>query len=103
MSHASVLVHVPRIPDVDAGSSARVHARRGGYLPPDENMAANYARRANCRDATVFDAVNQRILIEEAQVAAGHQRLRLHGAGSDATHLHFLTGWSDDRTWMQVR
>jgi hypothetical protein len=77
--------------------------RNEGYCPPDEAMARRYEEHANENEKTVFDAALQRILIEEAQVAACPQRFRLHGAGSDPTHIHYLVSWCDSRHWQRMR
>src|SRR5687768_4653339 len=79
------------------------HRRGEGYCAPDEEMARHYEQRANQEGKCVFDAALQRILIEEAQVACRHQSFHLHGAGTDATHLHYLLSWRDDRHWMRLR
>ena len=81
----------------------RGYTRRGeGYKEPDPDMAENYARRANA-DESVFDHAVQRALIEQTIESCPYINARLHGSGSDASHLHLLVSWSQDRDWLSVR
>jgi hypothetical protein len=43
------------------------------------------------------------LLIEEAGVTAEKRNFRLHSIATEATHLHALISWSDDRTYKQLR
>ena len=79
------------------------YVRRGkGILPPDAELAGRYRRDAR-ESAVTFDAVIQRVLIEELLVAERFQKFRLETAGTDPSHLHVLVSWRDDRGWDQLR
>jgi len=76
--------------------------REQGYLPPDPEMAAHYRR--NMKPSPVsFSHEMQKMMIDETLKAAGFQRFRVEGIGSDPTHLHDLVSWRDRRTWEQLR
>lgn len=65
-------------------------------------MQRRYDERAK-DDPTVFTPDVQRALIEEAMVAAGHQRFHLYAGAGEPTHVHYLLGWNDSRHWMRLR
>src|SRR5256885_9067776 len=71
--------------------------RNKGYLPPDPEMAAHYARNMKQRKAS-FDREFQKVMAAEMLVASSFQRFRNHGMGSDPTHFHTLTSWRDERS-----
>jgi REP element-mobilizing transposase RayT len=77
--------------------------RGAGYQEPDEKRAEWYRRNAGNVDACLFNDDLMRAVIDEAQTACRHQRLRLHSATTETTHLHYLVSWTDDRDWMTVR
>lgn len=86
------------MPDHERGYTPR----GDGVRPPNDAMAERY--RANQRDPTVvFDEPIQRLLIDETQVAAKFQRLRVHFLATEPTHLHALVSWTDGRPWHTVR
>ncbi len=76
--------------------------RNEGILPPDKELAKQYRTRAK-EDAIVFDSLIQLLLIEETQIACQKQHFRGHYIATESTHVHLLTSWADERTWMKVR
>lgn len=81
----------------------RGYTKRGeGYQPTDPEMARKYEDRAK-HDETIFNHEIQRALIEEAMIAAEHQRFRLHAGAGEPTHVHHLVSRTDSREWIKVR
>jgi REP element-mobilizing transposase RayT len=81
----------------------RGYTQRGkGYLPPDEEMAQNYERRAK-HDATIFDEELSRALLQELIDSCKKISCRFHGGSTEPTHIHGLVSWKHDRSWMSVR
>jgi hypothetical protein len=76
--------------------------RKKGILPSDDRIAAKY--RANLTTPTVlFNRRIQRLLIDEALIAASFQNLRCHYLAAEPTHIHVLVSWRIDREWRTVR
>src|SRR5437868_2740263 len=81
----------------------RGYVKRGkGILPRDPKMAQNYRNNMNERPVE-FDAEVQKLMIYEWQVASSYQHFRLHGIGTDPTHIHGLVSWRDPRGWEPLR
>jgi hypothetical protein len=76
--------------------------RKQGILPPDEELAEDYKRRAN-EDTVLFDANIQRLLIDEVRIACEKQRYRGHCVATEPTHVHALVSWTDEREWLKIR
>ena len=77
--------------------------RRGkGILPPSREMAKQYRGRAS-EPTTSFDAKMQKLLIQETRIACEKQQYRGHCIATDATHVHALISWPDNRNWPKVR
>ncbi len=76
--------------------------RKKGYLPPDEEMARNYERRAK-RAKTLFDEELSRALIQEFIDSCKLIDCRFHGGSTELTHVHGLVSWKVDRGWMSIR
>jgi hypothetical protein len=79
------------------------YVKRGrGILPTDAAEAARY--RARQKEPTaIFDFDVQRLMIDEAFIAADKRRFRLHGVATDATHVHVLLSWADDRPFERLK
>jgi len=76
--------------------------RERGVLPPDERDAQWY--RSQARESPVtFDASIQQLMIDELLVAAGYQRCRIHAVATDASHLHVVVSWTDERDELRLR
>jgi hypothetical protein len=87
------------LPDRDEGFVVR----EKGEQSPDFELARIYRERMVEGEA-IFDEPLQRLLIDELQIAAEKQKLRLHFAATEPTHLHVLVSWGDDaRPWDHVR
>jgi len=52
--------------------------RKEGYQKPDPRRAEFYRRNAGNSEAGLFDDELMQAMIDETQIACGHQRLRLH-------------------------
>ena len=50
-----------------------------------------------------FDPGTQKAMIEEVLVAARFQRFKAEAIGTDASHLHVLESWRDERVWEKMR
>jgi REP element-mobilizing transposase RayT len=77
--------------------------RRKGYQSPNPKAAKVYRNNADDGEACLFDDGLMRAMIDEAQIASKHQRLRLHSGTTEKTHLHYLVSWTDARNWMSIR
>lgn len=55
------------------------------------------------QDIVYFDHKAQQCMIQALLDAADIIDIRLHGIGTDTTHLHILTSWYGQRTWEQLR
>jgi REP element-mobilizing transposase RayT len=81
----------------------RGYTQRGkGYQAPDPAKAREYEERAK-HEKSVFTDDIVRALIEELVQSCPKIACRLHGAGSDETHIHGLVSWKYQRGWMSVR
>jgi REP element-mobilizing transposase RayT len=79
------------------------YVRRGkGILPTDMRMADRYRKNSKYDNAQFLEP-QQLAAIEVLQEAVGHIGCHLHFVATDATHLHVLVSWKDDRTWQQNR
>jgi hypothetical protein len=76
--------------------------RKKGVLPPDEKMANLYKKQAK-QSKVIFSEAIQKLLLDEFTLASRLQRLRAHFYSTDATHIHVLVSWIDDRSWFVIR
>lgn len=78
------------------------YVRKGrGILPTDRAEAERY--RARQKEAVAcFDEAVQRLLIEECIATASFRRFRLHGVATEATHMHVLVSWPDERPFAEL-
>ena len=76
--------------------------RKKGILPPDEEKADIYKKRAK-QSKILFSETMQRLLLKEFIVSCRMQSLRAHFFSTEATHVHVLVSWKDDRSWFVVR
>lgn len=82
---------------------ARGYVKRGrGILPTDRDEARRYRARQK-EAAALFDEVVQRLIIDEAMIAAEKRRFRLHAVATEATHVHVLVSWADERDFEELR
>ena len=65
-----------------------------GVLPPDQSMA-DWHNSIATDDPFEFTDQIQRLLIRETHAACIRYGWRLHGAGTELTHLHTLLSWRD--------
>jgi REP element-mobilizing transposase RayT len=80
----------------------RGYVRRGGKLhPPDAAQAQKYDARAK-HEPAVFTTEVQRILIRTAANFCERRKLRLHAAGSDPSHIHFVISWRAYSSWTEI-
>lgn len=81
----------------------RGYVRRGkGVLPPDRHMARLY-RRDMVEQPIEFAEREQRCLIDSLVASADKQAFELHAVGTDASHLHVLLAWRNDRAAVKLR
>jgi REP element-mobilizing transposase RayT len=81
----------------------RGYTQRGkGYLRSDPEKADEFEERAK-HEKTIFTDEIVRAMIEELIESCSKIDCRLHGAGSDETHIHGLVSWKYQRGWMSVR
>jgi hypothetical protein len=79
------------------------YVKRGrGILPSDAAEAARYRARQK-EPKAAFDATVQRLMIDEAIIAADKRRFRLHGVATDSTHVHALVSWADERPFEELK
>ena len=77
--------------------------RRGkGILPPDPQTAAKYDATAR-EDPVEFTKEMQQVMIAGAFDISSKRDWRLHGAGFEPTHGHFLVSWRGFISWLDVR
>jgi hypothetical protein len=76
--------------------------RKDGIVERNVGLAAAYEREAK-QQPVDFDSAVQRWLIDETQVNAKFQRVRVHAVATDSTHLHALVSWGDERDWLRIR
>ncbi|RIK76437.1 MAG: hypothetical protein DCC67_13895 [Planctomycetota bacterium] len=67
-----------------------------GLQPADEGLADAYRKQMKLDEAEFSERL-QRLLVDELKVAAEHQRFRLHAVTTEATHVHVLLSWPDER------
>jgi REP element-mobilizing transposase RayT len=77
-------------------------ARGKGILPRDTKMAEVYRGRAN-HETVLIEAPHQLAVIDRLIEAVGFIDCRLHGVATEATHIHVLVSWRNERTWQQNR
>ena len=82
----------------------RGYVQRGkGMLPPDEQMAQNYDDRARFPRVWFSDRDIQEILVLGCIDVCRRRGWRLHGVGTDPTHLHWVVSWPGFIPWQDVR
>jgi hypothetical protein len=73
----------------------RGYVQRGrGIMPPEQSKADWHDANA-VDDPFEFDKDIQKLLIGEVHAACRRYGWRLHGAGTDLTHLHTLVSWRE--------
>lgn len=73
-----------------------------GLNPTNPDLAKLY--RGQAREEPVeFSTPHQLILVEETLTAARFQNFEPLAIGTDATHLHVLLQWRDERVWSKLR
>jgi hypothetical protein len=72
-----------------------------GLQEPNPDIADARDRNANF-DEVNFDAKMQAIMIRAALETCRRKSWRLHGAGSDKTHIHFALSWRKYQKWDDV-
>jgi len=76
--------------------------RRGeGILPPDDDMARKYDRRA-AGPITLFGPFCQQVLVWIAYDACARRQWRLHFVATEPTHVHILLSWRGYQPWEEV-
>ena len=70
--------------------------RDEGHLPQDTKTVVAYRKRMKVEEAE-FDDLHQLAIIDEVQLAATHQSIRLHFIATEPTHVHILVSWQDDQ------
>ncbi|HSV13563.1 MAG TPA: hypothetical protein VLI90_04845 [Tepidisphaeraceae bacterium] len=81
----------------------RGYTRRGkGVLPPDPQTAANYDAAAH-QEPVEFTKEMQQVMVAGAFDVCARRGWRLHGAGFELTHGHFLVSWRGFISWLDVR
>lgn len=78
-----------------------VHWSRG-WAPTSTALAQRYRQQQKEPTATLTDEL-QRDVITELVEAAPLIGFRLHFVATDATHVHVLVSWPDDRSWKRLR
>ena len=73
-----------------------------GIQPTNTNLATAYRQSAK-HETVSFNNQQQRALIEKLHHIAETEVLLIYGTSADATHLHVLTGWDDERSYIKVR
>lgn len=87
------------LPDEDDG-----YVKRGEGKLPQDCLAAQAYRARMMQTEAMFEDEHQRALIDEAHVAAKHQRFRVHFVATEPTHVHLLVSWTDEqRTFEKLR
>ncbi|MBX3427404.1 MAG: hypothetical protein KF688_17125 [Pirellulales bacterium] len=74
----------------------------GQRLLPDRVVAERFRHAGDAPEACFDDAL-QRQLLAETNIAAGQEGFRVHVAAADATSLHVVVSWNDDRPWEEIR
>jgi hypothetical protein len=74
----------------------RGYVKKGaGIQAPSTHLADAYRAEAKY-PPFLFDSLTQYYLILKAQSVCIDDEYRLHGAGSESTHLHMVVSWRDD-------
>ena len=85
-------------------SKPRGYTKRGkGYLPPNPKMQQHYDERAKQEPASFSDHDVQEILILGTYDVCNRRGWRLHGAGTDDLHYHWVVSWRGFVPWQDVR
>lgn len=66
-----------------------------GIQPTNVKLASKYRTLAK-HPPFLFDALTQHHLILKAQAICLGEGYRLHGAGTESTHLHMVVSWHDE-------
>lgn len=83
-------------------SHPRGYTIRGkGYQPPDPARAEDYDDRARFSKVT-FDQRIQEILVLGSWDICRRRGWRLHGVGTDPTHVHLVVSWRGFAPWRDV-
>jgi REP element-mobilizing transposase RayT len=76
--------------------------RHRGILAPDKIMAEKY-RSAMKETVVELQSDIQRIIIDAVLDSREKQRFETYYITTDATHVHVLVGWRDERPWLHLR
>jgi hypothetical protein len=74
----------------------RGYVEKGAGIQPSNIQLANAYRAEAQHPPFLFDSLAQYYLILKAQAVCTEDGYRLHGAGSETTHLHFIVSWHDE-------
>jgi REP element-mobilizing transposase RayT len=82
----------------------RGFVRRDGQGIHEQNLElADKYKKQMMQDVVRFDREVQIKIVEALQETSLFQKLRLHGIATDASHVHLLVSWKDDRKWDSIR
>ena len=96
--HFTYHAYLSWLPDRPQGY---VH-HKTGLQSSSPDLADRYRQEAN-HEEVVFDKTHQVLLIDEIRAASEHQDFEPVAIGTDASHLHLLLQWRDDRPWKVLR
>jgi hypothetical protein len=69
---------------------------REGLQPTDKSLAEAYRKKMRTEPVSFCSELQKR-LIDELQTASGFQKVRLHAAATEETHVHAVVSWADAR------
>ena len=90
--------HGSWMPDRDEG----YYKHNEGWKAPNQEAFEQYRKKMDGR-AVMFERHQQELLIGESIKAQSFQRIELYAAATDATHLHAVVAWKDDRDAVAIR
>ena len=76
--------------------------KQRGIQPPNEKLARAYRSVARFPQYS-FDTPTQEFLIDVVRDVCMRRAWRLHGIGTDPSHIHVLVSWGSDLAWELVR
>lgn len=80
----------------------RGYTQRGkGYQPSDPRKAEEYDERAK-QEKVTFDTLIQEVLILGAEDICRQRGWRLHGVGTEPSHVHMVVSWKIYLPWREV-
>jgi hypothetical protein len=82
----------------------RGYVEKGAGIQPSNAQLARAYRTEAKHTPFLFDSFAQYYLILKAHAVCAEDVYRLHGAGSEITHLHLIVSWRDhSRPFRQIR